>query len=61
MATLIDRGVIGAGRAPDILRLGFTPLYLSGEGVVRAAGVLATIMRDAAWRDPRFQQRQAVT
>ncbi|WP_288459183.1 kynureninase [uncultured Sphingomonas sp.] len=61
MAALIDRGVIGDVRAPDILRFGFTPLYLSEEEVVRAAGVLATIMRDEAWRDPRFQQRQAVT
>lgn len=61
MAALIDRGVIGDVRAPDILRFGFTPLYLSEQEVVRAAGVLATIMRDEAWRDPRFQQRQAVT
>lgn len=61
MAALIDRGVIGDVRAPDILRFGFTPLYLSEDEVVRAAGVLAQIMREGTWREARFQQRQAVT
>ena len=53
--------MIGDVRAPDILRFGFTPLYLSEDEVVRAAGVLAQIMREGTWREARFQQRQAVT
>ena len=58
---LIARGVIGDFRAPDILRLGLTPLYLSHEEVWRAGEILAEIMRTGAWRDPAYAIRSAVT
>ncbi|MGC5565072.1 kynureninase [Streptomyces sp. FR-108] len=40
MRRLIDRGVIGDFREPDVLRFGFTPLYVGFGEVERAAGVL---------------------
>ncbi|MBB4152770.1 kynureninase [Sphingomonas jinjuensis] len=58
---LIDRGVIGDFRDPDILRLGLTPLYLSYEDVFHAGDILADVMTSEAWRDPRFAERQTVT
>jgi kynureninase len=61
MQCLIDRGVIGDFRAPDILRFGFTPLYLGFEDVWRAVEVLREVLRTEAWREPRFQVRQRVT
>ncbi|MFI7140668.1 kynureninase [Streptomyces massasporeus] len=41
MKRLIERGVVGDFRAPDVLRFGFTPLYVAFADVERAARVLA--------------------
>jgi kynureninase len=61
MQAMIERGVIGDFRAPDVLRCGFTPLYLSYEDVWRAAEILQDILVSGAWREPRFQARSRVT
>ncbi|MBO6883988.1 MAG: kynureninase [Marivita sp.] len=61
MQALIAHKVIGDFRAPDIMRFGFTPLYLSLEDVDQAVEILARIMRDRLWDTPEFKQRKAVT
>lgn len=61
MQALIARGVIGDFRAPDILRFGFTPLYVGYEDVARAVDHLVEVMTAQEWREPRFNQRAAVT
>ena len=61
MQALIARGVIGDFRAPDILRFGFTPLYLDAEDVVRAAEILEEIMESGTWRAAEYQVRSRVT
>jgi kynureninase len=58
---LIDRGVIGDFRDPDILRFGLTPLYLGFADVVRAGEILHEIVSSGAYRDPAYQARNAVT
>lgn len=45
MRELIARGVVGDHRRPDILRFGFTPLYVGFTDAERAARVLAEILR----------------
>ena len=49
------------GRAPDILRFGFTPLYLRYVDVWDAVEQLRQVLDSGEWREPRFNQRQAVT
>lgn len=58
---LIARGVIGDFRAPDILRFGFTPLYLSHVEAWDAARHVAEVLRTGEWRRPEFNRRNAVT
>ncbi len=61
MQALIAHGVIGDFRAPDILRFGFTPLYVSYSDVGGAVSILATIMRERRWQQPEYQARAKVT
>lgn len=61
MQALIARNVIGDFRAPDIVRFGFTPLYLSHGDVFRAAEILEDITITRAWDRPEFKIRAKVT
>jgi len=61
MQALIARGVVGDFRAPDVLRFGFTPLYLRYADVWDAADRFAGVLASGEWREARFQQRAAVT
>jgi kynureninase len=63
---LIARHVIGDYRAgdaqmPDILRFGFTPLYLGFEDVWKAVEHLRDVLATEQWRKPEFNQKHAVT
>ena len=63
---LIARGVIGDFRAgdaqqPDILRLGFTPLYTGFEDVWQAVEQLRDVLDSGEWRRPEFNRTHAVT
>jgi len=61
MQALIARDVIGDFRAPDIMRFGFTPLYLDESDVVRAAELVEEVIRDRLWDRPEYLARQRVT
>ncbi len=61
MQALISRGVIGDFRAPNILRFGFSPLYVSFADIDRAIEILAEIMRTETWRQPQFAAKRTVT
>ncbi|SDD54737.1 kynureninase [Streptomyces prasinopilosus] len=46
MQRLIGRGVVGDFRHPDVLRFGFTPLYVGFADTERAARVLAEVLAE---------------
>ena len=58
---LIARGVIGDFRAPDVLRLGFAPAYLSFADMAAAARHVAEVLASGEWQREEFNQRAAVT
>ena len=65
---LIARGVIGDFRAGsgdgkhlDILRFGFTPLYICFEDVWNAVEHLRQVLDSDEWKKPEFNQKSAVT
>ena len=63
---LIARGVVGDFRAgdsqqADILRFGFTPLYLSFENIAQAVQALQEVLANEEYKLPRFNQKHAVT
>jgi kynureninase len=64
---LIARGVIGDFRAgdggihKDILRFGFTPLYVGFEDVWNAVEHLRQVLETEEWKKPEFNQKHAVT
>ncbi len=73
MQALIARGVVGDFRsgdasAPqdsadrlDILRFGFTPLYVGYGDVWRAVEQLRAVLHSQEWQRPEFMQQKAVT
>ena len=67
MQALIARGVIGdfragdGGRHKDILRFGFTPLYVGFVDVWNAVEHLREVLATDAWQKPEFNQKHAVT
>ncbi|WP_218006873.1 kynureninase [Microtetraspora fusca] len=61
MRALIDRGVVGDYRKPDIMRLGFAPLYVRYVDVYDAATALAEVLGKELWREERYQEQLTVT
>ena len=58
---LIAAGVVGDFRAPDIMRFGFTPLYLKYTDLWDAVQRLKTIMENDAWKKAEFNEISSVT
>lgn len=61
MQALIDAGVIGDFRAPNIMRFGMTPLYIDKSDIVEAVDRLQVILDNEIWRQEKYQTRRSVT
>lgn len=58
---LVARGVVGDFREPDVVRLGFAPLYLSHTDVLAAALQLRAVLTEREFERPGFAARATVT
>ena len=58
---MIERGVIGDFRSPNLMRFGFAPLYVRFQDAWDAAEILAQCINAEVWRDPRYNRRLDVT
>ena len=61
MAALIDNGVIGDFRAPNVLRFGFAPLFLRFVEIWDAVDRLHAIMAGRVWDRDEYKLQAAVT
>ena len=58
---LIARRVVGDFRHPDLVRLGFSPLYVRHVDVVRAVEQVAAVVAAGEQEDPRYAEHTKVT
>ena len=58
---LIDRGLIGDFRAPNVVRFGLAPLYTRHIDVYDAVSVVDDVMTNRSWDTPAFKARKPVT
>jgi kynureninase len=58
---LVARGVVGDYREPDVVRLGFAPLYVRHVDVVAAVEQIAEVIAAREHNDPQYAVRLAVT
>ena len=61
MQALISRGVIGDFRAPNLMRFGFAPLFLSYTDIHEAVKQLRKILEAEEWNQEAFLQKSKVT
>lgn len=61
MQALIAHGVIGDFRAPNVMRFGFTPLYIDKDDVIAAVDVLEAILNERLWDADVYNATNRVT
>jgi kynureninase len=61
MQAMIERGVVGDFRAPNLMRFGLAPLYIRYEDVWNAVQCLKTCLQQKVWLQDKYRQRLPVT
>lgn len=58
---MIEQGVTGDFRAPDLMRFGFAPLYTGYAQIWNAVAILKSCVERQVWLEPRYNRVAAVT
>ena len=61
MQAIIEKGVIGDFRSPNIMRFGITPLYISKEDIDLAIEVISNVIQNSLWDRPKYKKQKFVT
>ncbi len=61
MQALIERGVVGDFRQPNLIRFGFTPLYTRFVDCWDAVMVIRDVMVSGGWQAEKYHRRNTVT
>lgn len=61
MQAIIARGVIGDFRAPNVMRFGFTPLYIDEADVDAAVAIISDVINNKIYDSPEYRVRGRVT
>ena len=61
MQAIIDSGVIGDFRQPNLMRFGFAPLYVRFVDCWDAVNALRGVMLSGAWKADKYHHRNNVT
>lgn len=61
MQCLIENGVIGDFRSPNLIRFGFNPLFIDKNDLLKASEILTNIMAEEKWNRRNFKLKSYVT
>jgi kynureninase len=61
MQAIIENGVIGDFRSPNIMRFGITPLYILEKDIDLAVDVISNVLKNNLWDKPKYKKRKFVT
>jgi len=61
MQALIQENLIGDFRSPNLIRFGFSPLYLDEQDIINAVAIIGKVSRNSLWRKFSNQSRKIVT
>jgi len=61
MQAFIDKKLIGDFRAPNLIRFGFSPLYLDENDIMRAIKIIEQVSTEDLWKNYKNINRKTVT
>ena len=61
MQALIQENLIGDFRSPNLIRFGFSPLYLDEQDIINAVTIIGNVSRKNLWKKFSNKSRKIVT